>query len=187
MQATAVKPPATADAVPVAMVSLCSWPGSRKCTCMSMKPGQTIRPSGISVTVAPSAGRSTPTRAMRSPSMRMSRTPSIPFAGSMTRPPLSSLFMFRSAGQQVEDRHTHGDAVGDLVENHRVRTIGDLRRDLDAAVHRSWMHDHHVRLGQLRARLGHAEHVEVLAQRGEVGAFHPVSYTHLTLPTSDLV
>ena len=27
---------ATADAVPVATVSLCSWPGSRRCTCMSM-------------------------------------------------------------------------------------------------------------------------------------------------------
>ena len=39
MQATAVNPPATADAVPVATVSLCSWPGSRRCTCMSMKPG----------------------------------------------------------------------------------------------------------------------------------------------------
>ena len=39
MQATAVKPPATAAAVPVATVSLCSWPGSRRCTCMSMKPG----------------------------------------------------------------------------------------------------------------------------------------------------
>ena len=32
MHATAVKPPATADAVPVAIVSLCSWPGSRRCT-----------------------------------------------------------------------------------------------------------------------------------------------------------
>ena len=44
MHATAVKPPATAEATPVATVSLCSWPGSRRCTCMSMKPGQTIKP-----------------------------------------------------------------------------------------------------------------------------------------------
>ena len=32
IHATAVNPPATADAVPVATVSLCSWPGSRRCT-----------------------------------------------------------------------------------------------------------------------------------------------------------
>ena len=47
MQATAVKPPATAAAVPVAIVSLCVWPGSRRCTCMSMKPGATIAPPRI--------------------------------------------------------------------------------------------------------------------------------------------
>ena len=46
MHATAVKPPATAEATPVATVSLCSCPGSRRCTCMSMKPGHTISPAG---------------------------------------------------------------------------------------------------------------------------------------------
>src|ERR1043165_296989 len=136
MHATAVNPPATAAAVPVATVSLCSCPGSRRWTCMSMNPGQTTKPSGISTMVAPSAGRLGPTRA--------SPTPSIPLAGSTTRPPLSSLFMFRSTGQQVQDRHAHRDAVGDLVENHRVGPVRNLRRDLDAAVHRSRMHDHHV-------------------------------------------
>ena len=48
MHATAVNPPATADAVPVATVSLCSCPGSRRCTCMSMKPGQMTTPAGTS-------------------------------------------------------------------------------------------------------------------------------------------
>ena len=43
MHATAVKPPATAAAVPVAIVSLCVWPGSRRWTCMSMKPGRDDR------------------------------------------------------------------------------------------------------------------------------------------------
>ena len=64
MQATAVKPPATADAVPVATVSLCSCPGSRRCTCMSIRPGHTTQPRGTSTTVAPSAGRSRPTAAI---------------------------------------------------------------------------------------------------------------------------
>ena len=44
MHATAVNPPATADARPVAIVSLCSCPGSRRCTCMSIRPGQTTSP-----------------------------------------------------------------------------------------------------------------------------------------------
>src|SRR6185436_16558729 len=39
------------------------------------------------------------------------------------------------AGQQVQDCHPHGDAVGDLLENHRVRAVGDVRVDFDAAVH----------------------------------------------------
>ena len=50
MQATAVKPPATAAAVPVATVSLCSCPGSRRCTCMSISPGQTTSPPASSTT-----------------------------------------------------------------------------------------------------------------------------------------
>ena len=41
---TVVNPPATAAAAPLAIVSLYSCPGSRKCTCMSMKPGATINP-----------------------------------------------------------------------------------------------------------------------------------------------
>ena len=53
MQATAVKPPATADAAPVAIVSLCSWPGSRRCTCMSMRPGVTSRPPTSTTCAAP--------------------------------------------------------------------------------------------------------------------------------------
>src|SRR5262249_61805994 len=40
MHAPAVNPPATAAAVPVATVSLCSCPGSRRWTCMSIRPGQ---------------------------------------------------------------------------------------------------------------------------------------------------
>ena len=44
MQATAVNPPATAAAAPLAIVSLCSCPGSRRCTWMSINPGATIQP-----------------------------------------------------------------------------------------------------------------------------------------------
>src|SRR4051794_4987449 len=144
MHATAVNPPATAAALPVAIVSLCSWPGSRRCTCMSIRPGATITPGGSSTTVAPSAGRSRPTRATRSPSISTSKAPSRPVAGSTTRPPLSSRCIFDSAGQQIQDRHPYRDAVRDLLENHRVRAVGHFRRDLDAPVHRPGVHDDHV-------------------------------------------
>src|SRR5215470_5656268 len=167
MQATAVNPPATAAAVPVATVSLCSCPGSRRCTCMSIRPGHTIRPLGISTTVTPSAGRSRPTRATRSASIRMSKTPSRPLAGSTSRPPLSSRFIFDPAREKIQHGHPHGDAVGDLFKNHRIRTVGDVRRDLDAAVHWPGVHDDDVGLRQLHALRRHPEDIEVLAQRRE--------------------
>ena len=44
MQATAVNPPKAAALAPVAMVSLCSWPGSRKWTCMSIHPWLIVLP-----------------------------------------------------------------------------------------------------------------------------------------------
>ena len=47
MQTTEVNPPRAAAAVPVAMVSLAVWPGSRKWTCRSIKPGQTICPLDV--------------------------------------------------------------------------------------------------------------------------------------------
>ncbi len=45
MQQMEVKPPAAAAREPLSMVSACSKPGSRRCTCMSMKPGATIMPA----------------------------------------------------------------------------------------------------------------------------------------------
>uniref|UniRef100_A0A2M4CA19 Putative secreted protein n=1 Tax=Anopheles marajoara TaxID=58244 RepID=A0A2M4CA19_9DIPT len=50
---TIVMPPASAAAVPLANVSLCGAPGSRRCTCTSMKPGSLVirRPAMQSVCV----------------------------------------------------------------------------------------------------------------------------------------
>ena len=49
MHTTDVNPPAAAAAVPVAIVSRPSWPGSRRWTCMSMKPGTTHFPAASMV------------------------------------------------------------------------------------------------------------------------------------------
>ena len=56
MQATDVTPPATAAAVPVAMVSSSSRPGSRRWTCMSIRPGETISPVQSRIRSAVRAG-----------------------------------------------------------------------------------------------------------------------------------
>src|SRR5262245_15915393 len=111
---------------------------------MSIKPGQMTNPAGTSITVASSAGRSWSTRATRSPSMRTSRRPSIPLAGSMTRPPLSSRFIAGASRQEIQHGHTHGYTVGHLVQNHRVRAVGYFGGDLDPAVHWTRVHDDHV-------------------------------------------
>ena len=51
---TRVKPPAAAACVPEWKSSFASWPGSRKCVWISIRPGATIRPVA-SYTSAPSA------------------------------------------------------------------------------------------------------------------------------------
>ena len=56
---TATKPPAAAARVPESRSSLCSWPGTRRCTCGSTKPGNRWRPSPSS-TSAPSGASSAP-------------------------------------------------------------------------------------------------------------------------------
>ena len=40
-------------------------------------------------------------------------------------------------GEQEQDAHAHRDAVGHLVEDDGVRAVGDLGRELDAAVQRA--------------------------------------------------
>jgi hypothetical protein len=85
MHATDVTPPATAAAVPVAMVSSSSRPGSRRWTCMSISPGATIIPvqSRVRAGVSPGCG---PRPATRPSCSHRSATVSRFWAGQMTRP-----------------------------------------------------------------------------------------------------
>ncbi len=68
---TVVTPPAAALRDPVAHVSLCPYPGWRKCTCASIIPGSKRFPVA-STSVSPS--RSSPTASMRPSVMRTSRS-----------------------------------------------------------------------------------------------------------------
>src|SRR6266511_3139042 len=108
---------------------------------MSISPGQTTSPVGISMSVeSASSEMSRSTRAIRSPSMSTSNTPSRPFTGSTTCPPFNKRFDItlidsHFPGEQIQHCHPHGDAVGDLLEDHRIWTVGDFGCDLDTAVH----------------------------------------------------
>jgi hypothetical protein len=94
MQATEVMPPARAAAAPVAIVSSSSLPGSRRWTCTSIRPGQTIRPRAsmtISASSYPSpTGNTRPRLSQRSPIRSRS------WLGSMIRPPV--IWIVRTGG-----------------------------------------------------------------------------------------
>src|SRR5260221_5600428 len=167
-QQRAVNPPRAAALVPLSMVSEFSCPGSRRWTCMSIKPGATMRPAA-SNTSAPFAREIFPGAAiseMVSPSRRMSRTASVLEAGSRTRPFLirsmrgflgfgvgfhfkSGMCAFGSADhQQIENGHAGGDAVGDLFEHGGLRAVGNFGRDFCAAVDRPGMKNQRFGFGE---------------------------------------
>src|SRR6476646_10843926 len=67
--------------------------------------------------------------------------------------------------QEIENRHAHGDAIGDLLENAGLRAVSDFGRDFDAAIHWARMEDECIGLGALEA-FG----VELVAVNVVVGA-----------------
>ena len=81
---TAVTPPNAAAAVPVAMSSLCSSPGSRKWTWLSMTPGRTCRPRQSTIS-PPRSGAIAPKATIRPARTPMSVSADLP--GSTQVPP----------------------------------------------------------------------------------------------------
>src|SRR5512136_1762643 len=144
---------------------------------MSIKPGATIRlaASKISASFARVTFPAGATSEISSPTRRISSTASVLVAGSRTRPFLtrsmrcvlyiggaavSWLFrlvcriraILRDAGdKQEEQRHAHGDAVGDLLENARLRAVGNFRRNFDTAIHGAGMKHDGIGLGPAKA------------------------------------
>src|ERR1700722_2170096 len=170
MQQTAVNPPRAAERVPVSMVSDISWPGSRRWQCRSMNPGATIYPLA-SKTSASGAEIPAPIFSMRSPESNTSWTKSDFVAGASTRPffisricsilgRISWFFFCRgcfhrgAADQVIEQRHANGEAVGDLIEDAGLRTVGDGGIDFEAANHGPGMQDQRVGPSQFQPRGG---------------------------------
>ena len=79
-----------------------------------------------------------------------------------------------TAGQQIEHRHPHRHAVGHLRQDDRVRSVGDVRVDLDAAIHRSRMQDHDLLRRAGEALVGDTEDAIVFAQRRNEAGRHPL-------------
>src|SRR5258708_6470592 len=180
---TAVNPPATAARVPVAIVSLCSCPGSRRCVCRSMKPGATTRPAASKTGTLDLILLST--RDTRPSSMRTSSLASSSWLGSITRPLVMSRFMVIEAWttafgslpswslrrvrptQQVQHGHPHRHPVRHLLEDDRpLRVIGNLGCDLYAPVHGAGVHDDDVLLRPAHSLARGAKGVVVLPPRG---------------------
>ena len=58
---------------------------------------------------------------------------------------------FFASQQMIKNRHANRDAVGDLIQNHALRAIGDFIRNLDAAINRAGMHQNRVGFRQFQA------------------------------------
>ena len=157
---TAVNPPRAAARVPVSMVSEDSPPGSRRWQCKSMKPGATIRVRGIERFRASLPAR----RAL--PAGRRDARDAVAFEPNVQRrvgaarriehasvlnpqhgmDPFGFDRIRRSgANQQEQQRHAHGQAVGDLFEHAGLRPVGHRGIDLQAANHRPGMQHQRVR------------------------------------------
>src|SRR6476469_6274746 len=114
MQQMEVNPPAAAARDPLSIVSACSNPGSRRCTCISMKPGATIMPLA-SKTSAFTEERLGATPAIRPSTISTSATRSVFDDGSITLPFLITIGMLSNL--LFEHSHAHGNPVLHLVEN----------------------------------------------------------------------
>src|SRR4051794_20641972 len=146
MQQMDVNPPAAAAREPLSMVSACSNPGSRRCTCISMKPGATIIPPA-SKTSAFGEERLGATPAIRPSTISTSATRSVFDDGSITLPFLITIGML--SNHLFEHRHAHRNAVFHLIQDHGALEIRHFAGEFPAPVDRTRMHHDGFRLGQI--------------------------------------
>src|SRR5690625_3118198 len=184
-----VTPPAAAAWPAERKDSRCRAPGSPTKTRMSTNPGASaLPPQSITSPVVPGAAPSTTSSMM--PSRTRSAPRRSPFSGSIRRAlmkvsmgsPRQKLAPRRErgrfhpsrgllhTGEQLHAGHADGDAHLDLIADHAVlEIIRHLRIDLDAPVHRPWMHDDGVRLRPRQLFARQPVKVEIFAGRGNDG------------------
>ena len=145
------------------MVSACSNPGSRRCTCMSMKPGATIMPVA-SNTSAFGEERLGATPAMRPSTISTSATRSVCDAGSITRPFLMTIDMAYPITFSSTAMRTAMPFSTWLRITERWKSATS-RGELAAAIDGPRMHHDGVGLGQVQMLQPQAVEPEILARR----------------------
>src|SRR5215813_8175788 len=186
-QMMVVMPPAAAAWLADAKVSRWLAPGSPTKARMSIRPGATILPAQLMMSVpsgTPAApiprreSRMTPSAISTSPGPSKSREGSTTraFASRIGRRSVSMFSRVRQvAGERLQHRHPHRHSHFHLFPDQRLRAVGDGGFDLHAAVHRTWMHHQRVGPGVGQLLLVEPEIVEVLAGRRHERAVHALA------------
>src|SRR5579872_2970904 len=189
-QMMVVMPPVAAAWLAEAKVSRWPKPGSPQKARMSTSPGATILPLQLTTSVpsgTPAApmprfrSRITPSAIRRSPGPSKSREGSITraFASRIGRRSVNmratSSRVRQVAGERFQHRHPHRHSHFHLLPDHRLGAVGHDRVDLDAAVHRSGMHDKRIRLGISELLLVESEIVEIFTGGRHEGAVHALA------------
>src|SRR5260221_6650588 len=73
---------------------------------------------------------------------------------------------------QVKHRHPDGQAVANLLEDARLRAVGDIGLNLDPSIHRPGMHHEDILLASLEAVPSQPEEPRELAHAGKLAAFY---------------
>src|SRR6202050_3819493 len=186
-QMMVVMPPAAAAWLAEPSVALWLAPGSPTKARMSIRPGATILPLQLMMSVpsgTPAApmprrlSRMVPSAINTSPMPSKSRDGSIrrALASRIGRRSVSMMSRVRQvAGECFEHRHPHRHSHFHLFADQRLRAVGDNRVDLDASVHRPRMHHQRVRLGVGELLLVEAEIMEIFLARRHEGAVHALA------------
>src|SRR5580692_10771774 len=174
-QMMVVMPPVAAAWLAEANVSRWLAPGSPTKARMSIRPGATILPAQLMMSVpsgTPAApmprrlSRMVPSAISTSPMPSKSRDGSIrrALASRIGRRSVSMISRVRQvAGERLEHRHPHRHSHFHLLADQRLRAVRDNGVDFHAPVHRAGMHHQRVGLGVSELLLVQAEIVKVFA------------------------
>src|ERR1051326_2159965 len=180
MQQTPVKPPAAAARVPDSIVSLYSYPGSRRGTCMSMKPGSISAPPRFLSSPPFEPLSRAPIFSISPFCMRRSTVSSLPVSGSTSLPFLSSKFIrtlssgrLRSwaRAEKIEHRHPNCHPVQNLCEYQGMLPVGHVGGDLDIPIDRARMQYRYLSTRALQAPARDSEVLMIFAEAGEKKCF----------------
>src|SRR5271156_539723 len=186
-QTMVVMPPVAAAWLAEANVSRWLAPGSPTKARISTRPGATILPAQLMMSVpsgTPAApmprfeSRITPSAISKPPGPSKAREGSMmrALASRIGRRSVSMISRVRQvAGERFEHRHPHRHSHFHLFADQRLCAVRHDRLDLDAAIHRPRMHHQRIRLGVCELFLVEAEIVKIFLARRHERAVHALA------------